>query len=208
MFLMLGALYITTMKLQKLVITMVLVATVSTGAAVASDTGGEIKELLEDEETIEKGIEQYNEQVVSYSGPGADLVRQQLGNEVVNVEIRSNDSANYKYSAKVNDELQISEFNTSHREDATVRAETSIETIRTIGHAEDPVGAAREAWRNDQITVTATEDAGMVDRVAFRAVDIVSDSPIPAGEDTQESVRETIEDSVDTVENVADRLGI
>lgn len=193
-------------RLSTILIIGILAIALSTTGTVASHDGDSLEHQLSDKETVEQAIEQYNEQIRAYDGTGTDIARQQLGNEVVNVEIAG--ETTHTYSAQITDDLQVRDFEMSHRQDATVRVETSVETIRAVRDADSPVETAREEFQNESIRITATDNAGIPDQITVRLVDMASDASDSIDGDTRDTAREVWNTSVEAVRGIADRLGL
>lgn len=144
---------------QILVLTLVgvLGATIFATGAVAHEQHEErVSDILQDREQLELLIDRYNERIDNYDGQYASLAKQQVGGEVVNVFIED-DGEQYAYSARVTDDLHVTQFKMDSRNDASITARTDVETIVEVYESDNRRKAVREAWRDNRITVTKTE---------------------------------------------------
>lgn len=142
-----------------------------TGPGLAHPVDADIEQVLSDEELIADSITDYNNLIPEYRDEVPDLVKWQLENRSVNVQISGEQE--YKYSARVSEGLFISEFAPSHRDDASFRLSTDVQTINQTVNSDAPVEAARQAWEDGEIVIEATQNSTTAERAVVTGVDVV-----------------------------------
>lgn len=192
------------MRTRLLVTLIVVVSLLSAGVtpvAASSHTGSDqIESILSDDEALTESVNAYNSLIPEYRDQVPDVVESQLANTTANVHISG--QQDYNYSARVADNLTLSEFDTSHRDDATLLITTDVETLNKTVQSDQPGQTARQQWEDDNIRVETTANSTASDRAVVTGTDVVK----TISEESDKAIDQARK-AVDRVFEIADQLG-
>lgn len=185
-------------------VSLVLVGVAPVAAASHGDqtepVGTGVEAVLSDNETVDQAVSQYNTVIPQYRDEVPDSVRSQLENTTVNVKVSGEEQ--YNYSARVTDDLTVTEFDTAHRDDATLYILTDVDTLNQIAYSSEPGQTARQAWQDGDIRIETTANSSTGERAVVTGTDFVRTVA-----DESEQAIETAREAIDTVVRLVDELG-
>jgi hypothetical protein len=110
-------------------------------------------------------VDQWNENTDQIPG----FLRNRIAGRTIDVVVKRDNGNDCHYTGVTNGDAVFTDVSNDRSEDATLKWETDVATVRKIVDADDPGEVALESFKRGDYKIKSTKNTGTVDRVALGA---------------------------------------